>query len=147
MSEINYRNWRSIWALVVLALLVSGRGVAAQVLDKSDLDGNGVVDVQDIEIFAGRYLGQDASTVDWCVFYESSITNPKYFRQIVSDKLSSYQLLLNLIAETYECGVVAPTGDKSDLNSDGVVNLDDLAVFSNNYLERHWESVDWCALP
>ena len=144
MSEINYRNWRSLWGLVVLALLACGQTVAAQTTDKSDLNGDGAVDIQDIEIFAGRYFGQDASTVDWCTFYETSIANPKYFRQIVSDKVESYQLLLNLIAETYECGIVTPTGDKSDLDSDGDVDFDDLKIFSINYLERHWESVDWC---
>jgi DNA-binding beta-propeller fold protein YncE len=34
--------------------------------------------------------------------------------------------------------------DKSDLNSDQSVDMDDLAIFSANYLERHWETVDWC---
>lgn len=40
--------------------------------------------------------------------------------------------------------VAAPKTDKSDLNSDQVVDLLDLTIFSANYLERNWESVDWC---
>jgi len=128
-------------ALLLLALMPVAQSAKA---DKSDLNGDGAVDVQDIEIFASRYLGQDWTTVDWCAFYESSVTNQKYFRELTSHKLEHFQQLLNLIAETYECDVVAPKGDKSDLNSDGVVDLDDLTIFSINYLERHWESVDWC---
>ena len=35
--------------------------------------------------------------------------------------------------------------DNSDLNSDGVVNSEDLMIFSSSYLGLDWESVDWCA--
>jgi hypothetical protein len=131
-------------AIALLLLMISMPLAQAGHTEKSDLNGDGAVDTQDIELFASRYLGQDWLTVDWCAFYESSITNPKYFRQVVSDKVEHYQLLLNLIAETFECNVVSPSGDKSDLNSDGDVDLDDLAIFSINYLERQPGSVDWC---
>jgi DNA-binding beta-propeller fold protein YncE len=36
-------------------------------------------------------------------------------------------------------------GDKSDLNSDGVVDIFDLNLFSINYLETDVTLVDWCA--
>jgi len=129
---------------ISLLLLVWVASAQAAAIERSDLNGDGAVDTQDIELFSSRYLGQDYLTVDWCAFYESSISNPKYFRQIVSDKLEHFQLLLNLIAETYECTVIVPTGDKSDLDGDNDVDLDDLVIFSTNYLERHHESVDWC---
>ena len=132
---------RSLLGLVVLA---ASAGSFAAPVDRSDLNGDGVVDTQDIDIFASRYLGQDPTTVDWCAFYESSITNPKYFREITSSKVEHFQLLLNLIANTYECNVIVPTGDKSDLDDDGDVDLDDLIAFSTIYLERYWEGVDWC---
>jgi len=132
------RHWLAVLFLAFVPLAQAAN------IDKSDLNDDGVVDVLDIQIFASTYLEQDWQTVDWCAFYESSISNPKYFRSITSDKLGSFQLLLNLIAETYQCGVIVPTGDKSDLNDDGVVDLDDLVIFSTNYLERYWESVDWC---
>ena len=131
-------RWISLLSLVWLAL------AQAAAIDRSDLNGDGAVDTQDIELFSSRYLGQDWLTVDWCAFYESSISNPKYFREIVSDKVEHFQILLNLIADTFECTVVVPTGDKSDVDGDGNVDLDDLTIFSINYLERHWESVDWC---
>ncbi len=34
---------------------------------------------------------------------------------------------------------------KDDLNRDGVVDLEDLALFSEKYLHQDWETVDWCA--
>ena len=132
------RRWIALLFLVWVPL------APAAFVERSDLNGDGAVDIQDIVVFASRYLGQDWQTVDWCAFYESSVTNPKYFRQVTSDKIEHFTLLLNLIASTYECTVIAPTGDKSDLNGDGVVDLDDVAIFSNNYLDVYWENVDWC---
>ena len=129
---------------ISLLILVWAAFAQAAPVDRSDLNGDGAVDTQDIQIFSSRYLGQDWTTVDWCAFYESSITNPKYFREITSDKVEHFQLLLNVIAETFDCTVIVPTGDKSDLDGDGDVDLDDLVSFSTIYLERHWESVDWC---
>ena len=35
---------------------------------------------------------------------------------------------------------------KSDLNRDGVVDYDDLVIFSSNYLGQSAESVAWCEL-
>jgi hypothetical protein len=37
------------------------------------------------------------------------------------------------------------TTGKSDLNNDGVVNYDDLVIFSSDYLGQDVNSVDWCA--
>ena len=36
------------------------------------------------------------------------------------------------------------TTGKSDLNRDGVVNYDDLVIFSSDYLGQNVETVDWC---
>lgn len=128
-----------------ILLLLAWAGLASgNPLDKSDLNGDGASDTLDIEVFASRYLGQDWTTVDWCAFYASSMTNPKYFRQITSEKAERYRVLLDLIATTNDCSVIAWKSDKSDLDGDGDVDLDDLAIFSTNYLQRHWSTVDWC---
>lgn len=37
------------------------------------------------------------------------------------------------------------TFDKSDLNNDGSIDYQDIALFSSNYLEQNVETVDWCA--
>ena len=142
---MTYRNRRSLWALVVLGLLVGGQGSAAPATDKSDLNGDGVVDALDLEFFSNLYLEQDYQTVDWCAFYQSSIENPKYFRRVVSDKPEYYQQLFDYIVVTYDCPVTQPeAADKSDLNADGVVDLEDVKLFGTNYLGRNWELVDWC---
>jgi hypothetical protein len=113
-------------------------------IDKSDLNGDGVVNDLDLQIFAGLYFEEPYETIDWCAFYESSMLNEKYFRRIVSDQIDHYTALLSYMADVNGCEVVQTTSDKSDLNGDGVVDLADLALFSTNYLERHWETVDWC---
>ena len=113
-------------------------------VDKSDLNDDGVVDDLDLAIFAGLYFEEDPETIDWCAFYESSMVNPKYFRDIVSDQPSNYTHLLDYIALTYQCNVVEVTDDKSDLDGDGDVDFDDLVIFSTNYLEKPWDLVDWC---
>ena len=113
-------------------------------IDKSDLNGDGVVNDLDLQIFASLYFEEPYETIDWCAFYESSMLNEKYFRRIVSDQIDHYAALLSYIADSKGCEVVQTSSDMSDLNSDGVVDLEDLALFSINYLERSWETVDWC---
>jgi DNA-binding beta-propeller fold protein YncE len=130
---------------VVLLLAVAWLPLAlAAPVDRSDMNNDGAVDTLDLEIFANTFLGQDWQTVDWCGFYESSITDEKYFRSITSDKTVNYQELLDFIALSYNCEATDPNDDRSDLNGDGFVDLSDLIIFSTNYLGRSWDSVDWC---
>jgi hypothetical protein len=130
--------------LLLLALAWVPLAQAAAVVDRSDIKVDGTVDTLDLEIFANEYLEQDWQTVNWCNFYESSIVNEKYFRSVTSDKTSNYKQLLDFIAVSYDCQAKAATEDKSDLNNDSFVDLADLIIFSQNYLERNWETVDWC---
>ena len=130
---------------IALIILVSAPIAFAANLDKSDINGDGVVDVQDLESFSTRYLEQEWQSVDACAFYASSILNPKYFRRVAHDSVKHYDELLNYAAASEGCATVtAAKSDKSDLNDDGVVDLDDLVLFSINNLEQSWESVDWC---
>jgi hypothetical protein len=129
-------------ALILLAWVPLAQ---AAHIDKSDLNGDGVVNDSDVQIFADLYFEEPYETIDWCNFYESSMLNEKYFRRIVSDQIDHYTALLSYIAYAYGCEVVETTSDKSDLNGDGVIDLADLSLFSTNYLERSWETVDWCA--
>jgi hypothetical protein len=103
-----------------------------------------MVDGLDLDAFATTYLEQDSKSVDWCAFYGSANVNQKYFRQVTSDNFARYRDLMTYIAAAYDCKTVTESEGKSDLNGDGVVDLDDLAIFSMNYLEQSWESVDWC---
>ena len=131
------------WSFLLL-LVAMGAALAAKTVDKSDLNNDGTVDSLDLAIFSDLYLEQDYQTVDWCTFYESSVLNPKYFRRIVSDKIEHYTLLLDYIDWTYQCDVDIPQTDKSDLDNDDDVDLDDLELFSQYYLDQPSENVDWC---
>ena len=131
-------------SIMLLAVLVWAPLAEAGVVDRSDLNNDGTVDILDLEIFSNAYLEEDYQVVDWCNFYESSINNSKYFRKITSDRIERYKELLDFIAVMYECQIVLNISDKSDLNGDGLVDLADLAIFSTNYLALYWETVDWC---
>jgi len=63
---------------------------------------------------------------------------------------------VGLVALGVLCGAMAwapfvdaapknPPSDSSDLNNDGVVDYDDLIIFSSEYLGQNVESIDWCA--
>jgi len=135
-------------ALVPIILLVALAWLplahAQFVVDRSDINVDGAVDTLDLEIFADTYLDQDWQTVNWCNFYESSIVNEKYFRSVTHDKTANYTQLLNFIAVSYDCQAKVKDEDKSDLNGDSFVDLDDVILFSEAYLESYWETVDWC---
>jgi hypothetical protein len=140
----NFRGGRAfLLALILMFAWVPLAG--ADVVDKSDMNNDGSVDTLDLEIFADTYLEQDWQTVDWCAFYESSLSNERYFRRITKDRVEYYTELFNFIELAYGCEPILPTDEKSDLNGDGAVDLADLAIFSQNYLETYWETVDWCA--
>jgi len=116
-------------------------------IDRSDLSQDNTVDGQDLQAFSSQYLKQDAEAVDWCAFYTSSTQNERYFRDLTSDSTANYDSLLSYIAGTYNCELATASlqgAEKSDLNGDGKVDLADLVIFSENYLGRYWETVDWC---
>ncbi|MDH5633531.1 MAG: hypothetical protein OEZ10_11120 [Gammaproteobacteria bacterium] len=135
---------QGIVAILLFVVLAWTPFVEAASFDRSDLNNDKLVDFLDLEIFSNRYLEQDWQTVDWCRFYESSVQNEKYFRQNVSATTGRFSRLFRLIVGSYNCQFVPPSVDKSDLNADGIVDLADLTIFSTNYLQIYWESVDWC---
>ena len=116
----------------------------ANPVDKSDLNSDGIVNGLDLEIFAGLYFEESYETIDWCTFYESSMIDERYFREIVSDKMDRYTSLMAYISIVFGCDTSKSNSDKSDLNDDGLVDEADLAIFSTNYFSKNWESVDWC---
>ena len=131
---------------MILGVVVLGWTLVAQAdhLDKSDLNNDNAVDILDLQFFSSQYLNKSWELVDWCNFYESSVGNEKYFRKYTSERTSSFDNLLNFIAVSYNCQVILQAADKSDLNSDLVIDSSDLSIFSTNYLWTYWETVDWC---
>ena len=105
---------------------------------KSDLNRDGVVDYDDLVIFSSNYLGQSVESVDWCAFWEATSLEDDLYGKPPSFYIKHFSVLLSFINNHFGC-------DRSDLNKDGVVNTDDLVIFSFHYLELNWETVDWCA--
>ena len=60
--------------------------------DKSDMDGDGVVDLEDLELFSQEVLGLDWQLVDWCQWIED---NPK--------QESRYADLFDVIKDYFDC--------------------------------------------
>ena len=118
--------------------------LVAKAIDRSDLNKDDSIDADDLEIFSQTYLEQDRGSVDWCIFYEASVSNEKYFRKLTSDKSKHYDGLLQFIANEYDCVIISHAADKSDLNKDSSVDTQDLILFGSNYLDTYWETVDWC---
>ena len=138
---------------ITLLFLAWGPVVSAAEFDRSDLNNDGIVDAADLELFSDIYFAKSMNTDEWCNFLNSSIQNEKYFRQVTSDNFDRYQALIGFASETYDCisttskvalAEKASTTGKSDLNGDGVVDLEDLVIFSTIHLETSWENVDWC---
>jgi DNA-binding beta-propeller fold protein YncE len=55
----------------------------------SDLNSDGVVDVNDLAIFSQDELGQDWQTVDWCAWLEGPYRHGKHVRQLL-DFIDAY---------------------------------------------------------
>jgi hypothetical protein len=113
--------------------------------EMSDLSGDGIVDFLDLDLFSNKYLDQDWNSVEWCTFYISSVPNRRYFRQITGYRTGRFIRLLDFITDSYGCQSPSQTVEKSDLNTDGVVDLEDLVIFSTNYLWSFYGTVDWCS--
>lgn len=138
---------QGIVAIFLLVGFASPLLAQAGPTDRSDLNNDYIVDALDLEVFSNKYLEQDWQTVDWCNFYQSSISNEKYFRKYTSDTTKRYGKLLDFIADGYACQTSKQTSKaagKSDLNKDLNVDLQDLIIFSTNYLGTYWETVNWC---
>jgi hypothetical protein len=63
---------------------------------------------------------------------------------LTRSKIGSIAISLLAASMLWTSAANAAPPDLSDLNSDGIVDLEDLTIFSTNYLERNWETVDWC---
>ena len=135
---------QAITGIFLLLALAWMPQVEAAPADRSDLNSDNSVDTLDLEIFSNQYLGQDWQTVNWCSFYKASVSNERYFRKYTSAQTRRFDRLLNFIADSYNCQVAIQSVDKSDLNNDMIVDQADLSIFSTNYLETYWETVDWC---
>jgi hypothetical protein len=130
-------------SLLVTALawapLVDAAPKPSATTGKSDLNGDGVVDYDDLVIFSADYLGQNVETVDWCTFLEATSLEEDLYGRTPSFYIRHFSVLLSFIENYFGC---TPS---SDLNGDGLINTRDLIAFSEKYARTHFLQFDWCA--
>jgi DNA-binding beta-propeller fold protein YncE len=125
-------------AALAWAPLVDAAPKPPSTTGKSDLNRDGVVNYDDLVIFSSDYLGQNVETVDWCAFWEGTSLEADLYGRPPSFYIKHFSALITFINNNYGC-------DRSDLNMDGMVNIDDLKIFSFHFLELNWDTIDWCA--
>lgn len=76
--------------------------------DKSDLNGDGIVDLADLVIFSTKYLDLSWETVDWCVFHGSVVAGAKFEGRSTKYFLRHFGSLLVFINDHYNCGGTEP---------------------------------------
>ena len=91
----------SLLAAAMLCLPVAH--AAPRQKDKSDLNSDQVVDMQDLEIFSANYLGKHWETVDWCLFYEAVSTGEDFEGESTKYYARNFQLLLAFINDAIDC--------------------------------------------
>jgi hypothetical protein len=136
MTKVNRIINRPI-ALALLCLAAAWVPVANGDPGKSDLNGDGTIDYEDLTLFSSRYLGVEASAVDWCEFFEAAQRDGELYGRTTDFYRRQFPELLFFINREFDC-------DGSDLNKDGLIDQVDLQVFSTMYLELNWETVQWC---
>ena len=80
----------------------------APLADKSDLNGDGVVELADLVIFSTNYLGMYWETVDWCVFHGSVLAGAEFEGRSTKYYLRHFESLLVFINDHYDCGGTEP---------------------------------------
>ncbi len=102
------RFWKFLFIATLLAVFEIGPGgvliglnnhprPAQAAKDKSDLNGDGVVDLDDLILFSQNQLGLDWTDVDWCQWRED---NPK--------KEHQYPDLIDFIRDYFDCVSTVP---------------------------------------
>lgn len=100
-QNIIRRGLAGIIMLVVLAWLPFANAAPG---DKSDLNGDSIVDLSDLMIFSTNYLETNWESVDWCLFHESTLTGAKFEGRSTKYYLRHFSELLSFINEYFYCG-------------------------------------------
>ena len=75
----------------------------SKMVDKSDLNTDGLVDVEDLVLFSTNYLESNWETVDWCLFYNNTITHQDFNGRSTDYYLKHFRLLLTFIRDFAAC--------------------------------------------
>lgn len=109
--------------------------VVMQSADKSDLNNDLVIDVSDISIFSTSYLQTDWETVEWCLFYESTLAGLDFENRSTRYFLKHFGLLLSFINDYFACGGGEPPPAAIQLENIPklLMRIADAANFTGDY--------------
>jgi hypothetical protein len=99
---------------IAVALIFSAMAFAPASLaapgggDKSDLNGDGIVDILDLDLFSTNYLELSVTEVDWCAFYQATTSGEDFNGKSTKYYAKNFRMLLSFIYEDFECGVTEP---------------------------------------
>ena len=99
----NFKIGSVIISLLAVAMLWASAANAAP-KDLSDLNSDGLIDLADLTIFSTNYLERNWETVDWCLFYDSTITGEDFNGKSTDYYLKRFKLLLTFIRDFAACG-------------------------------------------
>lgn len=95
-----------------------GCEVVAPMADKSDLNGDGTVDLADLKIFSTNYLERDMGTVDWCAFQAATVSGLDFEGKSTKYYVSHFGALLSFIEHEFGCGAPPPPPSKIALENE-----------------------------
>lgn len=82
-------------------------------IEKSDLNKDGVVDIADLEILGTRFLKNHWSVIDWCGFYDATVSGVNFDARSKKSKAKKgkptkyykkhFKLMLTFINDEYAC--------------------------------------------
>jgi len=88
---------------VLCALFAWAQPGVAAVKEKSDLNGDGIVNTADLVLFAARYLEMSFDDVDWCLVYDAIATESRVYGKPTKYFQDHYKILLGVIYDLYGC--------------------------------------------
>ena len=71
--------------------------------DRSDLNGDGKVDFDDLVIFSVKFLEQNVDDVEWCKFYETVAQGGRIYGKLTTYFQKHFRTLLGVINDIYGC--------------------------------------------
>jgi DNA-binding beta-propeller fold protein YncE len=103
--------------------------------DKSDLNGDGSVDLSDLIIFSTDYLGRYWDSVDWCLFLDSTLAGADFEGQSTKFYLQHFGQLLTFINSYFYCDGPEPPASNLQLENKPIdlVRIADAPYITNDY--------------
>jgi len=107
----------------------------SQAVDKSDQNGDAIVDNLDLTLFGTVYLETYWGTVDWCLFYESTIAGADFEGRRTKYYLKHFGQLLVFINDNFYCGGSELPANTLSLENTPkfLARIADAAYFSGDY--------------